>query len=520
MLERFIGADTFRDGIRDYLRRHAYGNTETADLWDALGRASGQPVGDIMDTWILQGGYPLIEVADGGTLRQAPFSYSGAPGGAIGADWQVPVLTRPLSDPAAAAGPVLLTADAGGEGDPRGDGSGILVNVGGWGYYRVAYPPATLERLATDIATLEPLERVNLVSDAWAAALAGRTPLADIVRLARALVEAEDRDPSVWSIVLGAVSLWDRAVPDGDRPQFEEAVRTLLVPVATDLGWDPAPTDDERTPALRAAVLSTLGTTGVDTAVRERAETRFAESLRGGGALHPDTEAAVLDIVAAHGGAAEFDAFVERMRHPSTPQEEVRYLSTRWPPSGPRHWPNGPSTWPSGRCGPRTRRSSSSCCWSTGCADRPRGAGWRPPGTRWSSGFRPTSCPACSTASGGCAVPPAWPMRSWNSSGAIRCPAVPRRSSRRSSAWPSTWPSSNGTATVWPASCARRSLLWQTRWSVATPTQGGAAGGRPRSRPGGYLVTGDGTGIEGSERGPTGDAGSPTGWPRSRPPSP
>ncbi len=197
---------------------------------------------------------------------------------------------------------------------------------GGWGYYRVAYPPATLERLATDIATLEPLERVNLVSDAWAAALAGRTPLADIVRLARALVEAEDRDPSVWSIVLGAVSLCDRAVPDGDRPQLQEAVRTLLVPVATDLGWDPAPTDDERTPALRAAVLSTLGTTGVDTAVRERAETRFAESLRGGGALHPDTEAAVLDIVAAHGGAAEFDAFVERMRHPSTPQEEVRYL--------------------------------------------------------------------------------------------------------------------------------------------------------------------------------------------------
>ena len=114
--------------------------------------------------------------------------------------------------------------------------------------------------------------------------------------------------------MLGAVSLWDRAVPDGDRPLFEEAVRTLLVPVVTDLGWDPAPTDDERTPALRAAVLSTLGTVGGDTAVRERAEARFAESVKGRGTLHPDTEAAVLDIVAAHGGADEFDAFVERMR--------------------------------------------------------------------------------------------------------------------------------------------------------------------------------------------------------------
>ena len=44
MLEQFIGPDVFREGIHDYLVTHAYANTETRDLWDALERSSGRPV--------------------------------------------------------------------------------------------------------------------------------------------------------------------------------------------------------------------------------------------------------------------------------------------------------------------------------------------------------------------------------------------------------------------------------------------------------------------------------------------
>src|SRR4029450_5205824 len=36
MLEQYLGADAFRDGIRVYLKRHQYGNAEPTDLWDAL----------------------------------------------------------------------------------------------------------------------------------------------------------------------------------------------------------------------------------------------------------------------------------------------------------------------------------------------------------------------------------------------------------------------------------------------------------------------------------------------------
>ena len=69
MLEQHLGEEQFRDGVRHYLQAHAYGNTETSDLWDALESTSGQPVRDTMDSWIWQAGYPVISVTlDGDEL--------------------------------------------------------------------------------------------------------------------------------------------------------------------------------------------------------------------------------------------------------------------------------------------------------------------------------------------------------------------------------------------------------------------------------------------------------------------
>ncbi len=68
MLERWLGADAFRAGVRHYLARYQLANTETTDLWDALEEATGQPVRRIMDTWIFQPGFPAVTV-DGGDDR-------------------------------------------------------------------------------------------------------------------------------------------------------------------------------------------------------------------------------------------------------------------------------------------------------------------------------------------------------------------------------------------------------------------------------------------------------------------
>ncbi len=78
MLEQYLGAERFREGVGHYLRTHSYGNTETSDLWDAIEHTSGEPVRRIMDSWIWQPGYPLVSVkASGGelVLTQRRFSF-------------------------------------------------------------------------------------------------------------------------------------------------------------------------------------------------------------------------------------------------------------------------------------------------------------------------------------------------------------------------------------------------------------------------------------------------------------
>ena len=115
MLEQYIGPDVFRDGVRSYLKAHAYGNTVTTDLWDALEDASGAPVRDVMDTFILQGGHPLVTL-HGDILSQQPFELGPVPAGttsSIGTTWNVPVAVR-------AAARRRQAGRAGGPPRPRG----------------------------------------------------------------------------------------------------------------------------------------------------------------------------------------------------------------------------------------------------------------------------------------------------------------------------------------------------------------------------------------------------------------
>jgi glutamyl aminopeptidase len=64
MMENFFGSDVFFSGISAYLKKYAFQNAETADLFNALQDMVGDKlnVQDIMDTWTRQEGYPVINV--------------------------------------------------------------------------------------------------------------------------------------------------------------------------------------------------------------------------------------------------------------------------------------------------------------------------------------------------------------------------------------------------------------------------------------------------------------------------
>ena len=68
-LVAFLGEDGFRDGMRDYFRTHAWGNTTLADFLAALERGSGRELGRWSEAWLETAGVntiaPQWDVAEG-----------------------------------------------------------------------------------------------------------------------------------------------------------------------------------------------------------------------------------------------------------------------------------------------------------------------------------------------------------------------------------------------------------------------------------------------------------------------
>src|SRR5262249_9833642 len=114
MLEQFLKPEVFRDGIRRYLKKHQFANPETSDLGDAREEASHEPARKMMDTWIFQPGFPIIDLepgADGRSLKvsQRRFYYLPEANDQL---WHVPLMIRVKTDKGVATHRMLLTPRA------------------------------------------------------------------------------------------------------------------------------------------------------------------------------------------------------------------------------------------------------------------------------------------------------------------------------------------------------------------------------------------------------------------------
>jgi puromycin-sensitive aminopeptidase len=331
MLEQYLGPEVFRSGVRDYLQTHTFANADTGDLWAALGRAAHQPIPAVMDGWIFRPGYPVVTVSrDAGghlVLTQQRFNYLRAPLPPSAPEpeqpWQVPVQLRVHERGGSVEQRVLLTdrearlrlgetADA------------VVANAGGHGFYRVRYAPDLLDALLRRLDALAPIERFNLVNDAWAMAVAGLMPLTAYLELTARF--RQERDRNVWSVLTGSLYSVNRLVGGGERPRLEALVRDRVGPAFGALGWAPRPGEDELTRQLRGDLARALGVLGNDPAVHARAAELYAASLRDPASVDPNLLPAGIAILAHAGDARRYEEFLAAFRTARTPQEEQRYL--------------------------------------------------------------------------------------------------------------------------------------------------------------------------------------------------
>jgi puromycin-sensitive aminopeptidase len=335
MLEQYLGEDVFRDGVRRYLTQHEYGNTETTDLWDAIETVAGdEPVRRIMDSWIFQGGHPLVsaDLVDATTLRlsQERFRLSAAavpdPGDVpgLGDTWVVPVVLTVGADGATRQERVLLDrpeldVDLGGAPDF------VVVNAGGHGFYRVRYSAKLRDGLiGRGIAGLEVLERYGILDDAWASVVAGAATADEFLELARAY--ADEDDVAVWKRLAAALDELDRVLPDDRRADLAGRVRALAGPALRRVGFDAGDGDDDRRRELRGTLLKLAAVLGGDEEAIDHARRLRETELATPGSVDPALVAAAISVVAETGGQDDFETNLARYRAAATPQEEMREL--------------------------------------------------------------------------------------------------------------------------------------------------------------------------------------------------
>lgn len=302
MLEASLGRDQFRDGVRAYMAKHAYGNTVTSDLWSALAASSGQPVADIMAGFTLQGGVPLVKVGvpvcDKGMTRVALTQ------GRYGVDavskaprlWQIPVRLN------AGAGTANLIVRGKGPVAARAEGCGALVvNAGQSAYFRTLYTPSHFDALRKAYASLPLDDQVGILADASALAAGGYQSVESYLGLLGSLTP--EAPPLVWTLAVSQLAAIDdrmRGAPE--RAAYRARALRLLQPVFANVGWTERKGEIPAVAQLREAIIPLLGKLG-DEGVRAEAR-RYTEASFAA----PDTVSGAIRIAALPVAAYAADA--------------------------------------------------------------------------------------------------------------------------------------------------------------------------------------------------------------------
>jgi aminopeptidase N len=293
MLESFLGEEVFRDGIRRYIAAHKYSNTTTADLWNALSEASKKPVGEIAAGWTEQPGFPVVRVQrEAGrkvqlTQERFTVNYQNAPL----LLWKIPLTYSVVSEPPAT---LLMIGKTAALEDIPADRA-LKVNVNGSGNYRVEYDASSWKLLLEALPKLDVEDRVNLLSDAWAIAYAGREPISlyfGLVEKLPASTDLAEREQ-----IIDVLDYINRLLIGSPQLQkFQHYARSLLRPTFDALGWEAKPSEPPSAGRLRASVISTLGDLN-DPEIIAGCRTHFETYLADATSLSPDLRPAILAVV-------------------------------------------------------------------------------------------------------------------------------------------------------------------------------------------------------------------------------
>jgi aminopeptidase N/puromycin-sensitive aminopeptidase len=327
-VENYLGEETFRQGVHNYLAAHVYANATAEDFWGAQTATSHKPVDKIMESLVAQPGAPLLTFSEPVkgkvAVSQRRFYLSPSIQPDPAQKWTLPVCFKATTGQACE----LITPSTAKLKAPVG--TLFFANAGGKGYYRSAYPPSVYAALVTQVeSTLTPAERISLIGDEWAQVRSNKAPIGAYLDLVAA-VKTDSEAEIVSAAMNGVRAAYTRVASTADeRAALAAWIRSSFAPIYAKLG-PPADTDSANTRELRSQLFALLGNYGKDPAVLAQAREIAVKYLANPGSVDATFGQTALAIDARNGDAALFDQMqkiAETSTNPEFQEGALRLLA-------------------------------------------------------------------------------------------------------------------------------------------------------------------------------------------------
>lgn len=329
MLAEYVGEKDFRDGLRYYLKKYSYQNTETNHLWESLEKISKKPVTKIMSAWTGKPGHPVLSVErTRGKLKinQSRFFRSDISKKETmdKTVWQVPVSVIG-KDHAGEEKFMLEKRNA--YIDTAFSNGWIKLNAGESSVMRVNYSPDLWSLLASPVATktLASVDRLGLIRDSFDLAMSGDLDAPTALDFASAY--KDETNYAVWQELATGLATIDNLVGgESFAALYEEYCRDIFAPMVKKVGWKKKAGDGHSEVLLRSLILAHAGRYG-DERVLAKSRALFGGVKKGKNAIPADLRSVVYNTVARYGEKADYEKLMEMYKRATLHEEQNRIAS-------------------------------------------------------------------------------------------------------------------------------------------------------------------------------------------------
>lgn len=319
MLESFVTEKNFRAGLRVYLKKFSYKNAEGNDLWDEIGKAAKMPVRSMVNSWLKQTGFPLVDVQKQGSklvLSQKRFVMEQK--GTQKGIWEIPIV---ISHDGKTTSKILKKKQ---EAIPTKSNQ-ILVNPQRSGFYRIKYSEELMYELNETIRqkSISNIDRWAIQNDLFALCISGDGLAKDYLDFTSSY--ENESDYLTQSNVSGNLyALYHRTIDESYNSQIKQIAHTYFRKMFETLGWDAQKDEPHTNALLRSYVIAALGKMD-DEEILAEANNRFVQYLKNPNSLSPDIQDAVFSLV-AWSGKISYEKLLNLYKSAQSQEQKIRFL--------------------------------------------------------------------------------------------------------------------------------------------------------------------------------------------------